>query len=447
MTAAAGCTQSPLSSENGSRSGHAAFFTLWDWAEEVSGETMSFSNPVPVGRVGHGFDPSGDLVREIANTATFVYLDSPEFGWAKDIAGQLRRDYSSIQVIDGLSGFTADQLLAFESPEGTEPDRDHDWDPASVDIEEIDVVDSNTGGVTASWHDAHWDGGVRDISVDGSLRLAVIAEDSAGRVLPIGEDAPFQVDARLGEDAPDEIIEISSADANLTLEGRETGRTSLVIQLVADGDVVWESEGEALSVEVVESLEEVDVDEFYDPHVWVDPILAKEIVETIADGLGEVVPDAAEQFEERASDYKTRLDEVDQQFREMMDEAERSVAVFAGHDAFRYLQHRYGFELHSPRGVTPDHQPSQSEIAETIELIEAEEIDTILYDPFETADPGKAVPPLAQTLVESHERVTDALPITPIEGTTEEWAEADWGWIEQMEQLNLPALRQALGAT
>lgn len=37
-------------------------------------------------------------------------------------------------------------------------------------------------------------------------------------------------------------------------------------------------------------------------------------------------------------------------------------------------------------------------------------------------------------------------PLTPVEGTTEEWNEQDWGWIEQMEELNLPSLRAALGA-
>ncbi|ELY63323.1 metal ABC transporter substrate-binding protein [Natronobacterium gregoryi SP2] len=37
-------------------------------------------------------------------------------------------------------------------------------------------------------------------------------------------------------------------------------------------------------------------------------------------------------------------------------------------------------------------------------------------------------------------------PVTPAEGTTAEWNERGWGWIEQMEEVTIPSLRQALGA-
>ncbi len=37
-------------------------------------------------------------------------------------------------------------------------------------------------------------------------------------------------------------------------------------------------------------------------------------------------------------------------------------------------------------------------------------------------------------------------PLTPAEGTTAEWTEQEWGWVEQMEAINIPSLRAALGA-
>ena len=46
-----------------------------------------------------------------------------------------------------------------------------------------------------------------------------------------------------------------------------------------------------------------------------------------------------------------------------------------------------------------------------------------------------------------HTDVEDAEPLSPASGTTAEWNDRGWGWIEQMEELNLPSLRAALGAT
>ena len=126
-----------------------------------------------------------------------------------------------------------------------------------------------------------------------------------------------------------------------------------------------------------------------------------------------------------------------------MESADREVAVFAGHDSFRYVEHRYGFDLHSPVGVSPDESPSAGEIADTIELVNEHGIDTILYDPFE-AEEGE-IPPLAETIVEDSD-ASQTAPMTPAEASMAEWNEDDWGWVEQMEEVTIPSLRQALKA-
>jgi len=34
--------------------------------------------------------------------------------------------------------------------------------------------------------------------------------------------------------------------------------------------------------------------------------------------------------------------------------------------------------------------------------------------------------------------------LTPVSGTTDQWEENGWGWIEQMEQVNIASLDAAL---
>lgn len=174
----------------------------------------------------------------------------------------------------------------------------------------------------------------------------------------------------------------------------------------------------------------------YDPHVWLDPGRARTMIETIAAGLGAIEPDGEGTVADNASAYAARLDDLDRRFRDVVASDDRPVGVLASHDSFRYLQDRYGFELHAPTGISPDESPSQSAIAETIDFVDAHGIDTVLYDRFE-ADR------LARTIVENS-AASAAEAVTPAAGTTEAWIDEGWGYIEQMAEVNVPALEAGL---
>ncbi len=304
--------------------GYAAFFTLWDWADRISGDAIRFENPIGTGEAGHGWQPSGDLTRDVADAGVFVYLDTPEFSWAQDLAATLESDYDAVAVIDGLEGLE-DRLLGWNH-------------------------EVETGGHEGHDHD-----------------------------------------------------ENESHDH----EGHDHGDTD------------------------------------HDPHVWLDPVLARAVVDTIATGLADADPDNAETYEENAAAYADDLESLDERFRELVESADRRTAVFAGHDSFTYLQERYGFELHTPVGISPQETPSTGEISETIDLIDDEGIETVLYDPFEA--PADEYPQLVETLLRDS-NATDAMPLTHLSGTLSRWAEEGWGYREQMEEINLPALREALDA-
>ncbi|MFW6000311.1 MAG: metal ABC transporter substrate-binding protein [Halorubrum sp.] len=323
----AGCAGVGGGGSEGFDSGYAAFFTLKDWADEVAGERASFEDPVDVGQLGHGWTPDGTLASDVAATDAFVYLDSPEFSWAQDLADTLESDYDSVAVIDALAGVEDDLL---------------DWDHSHGDEE--------------AGHDEE------------------------------GDD----------HDGDDH-----------------------------DGD---DHDGEGGEHD----------DRRYDPHVWVDPVLAAEMVDTIAAGLGEADPENADAYAANADAYAEELDAVDDAFASIADEAARDVAVLAGHNSFQYLEARYGFRLHSPVGVSPQNEPTQSEIADTIDLVDEEGIDVVLYDRFQSSK-------LAESIVENSD-ATEAVPVTPAGGTTREWNDAGYGYLEQMTEVNVPAFERAFGA-
>ncbi len=443
--ALAGCLSEP---EGGDGDGdgealeaYAAFFALWDWCEEITGDLATFENPVTTGEMGHGWEPDGDLTREIASTDAFVYLDTPEFSWAQEIASELERE-GDVAVIDGMAT-VSDHFLSIDRELPREPADDYELDPETFEASEFDVIDGRTGELTAYWHVDHWHEQLPDVPVGETVPIEAVVVDGDGETVPLGEE--LTLDARLADGAPDGHVAIESTGDTVELTGEEPGRTLLVFELRHDDEVLWDTSDDGITVDAVEEVEGEAADEFIDPHVWVDPVLAGRIVDHLAAEFGEIDPENADVYEENAAAYTERLDAVDRAFEEMVESADRGFAVFAGHDSYQYVEHRYGFELRTPVGVSPDAAESFEDVAGLVDVIDEYEIETVLYDPFESPDPDDQLPRMVELLIENSS-ATDHAPLSPAEGTTEEWEANGWGWIEQMEEVNIPSLKRALDA-
>lgn len=174
----------------------------------------------------------------------------------------------------------------------------------------------------------------------------------------------------------------------------------------------------------------------YDPHFWLDPVRAQEIVRNIEDGLVEADPDNAGTYETNADEVVGRLEELHETYEEELSGAEHDLLVVAGHDSFGYIADRYGFDVRATEGVAPDSTPSLGEVSDTVNVVEEHGIKHIAYDAFES-------PNLAETIVEAIDG-EGVVELTPMESTFNDWE--GMGYIEQMEEINLPALKTALGA-
>lgn len=439
----AGCVSEPPGFGSGNPDGgYAAFFAIWDFAEAVSGDLLTFENPVEVGEMGHGWEPNAGLTRDVARSDVFVYLDTAEFSWAQDIAAEA--DGEGVHVIDAMAGLERDLLpIDREKSDERETADPADVDPETIDVAQLDVYDSRTGEVIMDWHDDHWHGELPDVERDGDASVELVFESTDGDVLPLGDSAPFQIDARVADRAQEGIVEATTEGARIRFDGLDDGLTRVYFRLLHDGEVLWETSSDLASIQVVEALEATDAPAFYDPHVWVDPVLAQQIVENIADGLAELDPDNESTYRENADAYRERLEAVDRQFRDLAEEADHDVAVLAGHDSFGYLRARYDIEIHTPAGIAPAEVQTGSDIADLIDLVEDHGIDTVLYDPFESTNGGD-LPDMVDVILDETD-ASEYAPVTPAEGTTREWQQAEYGWVEQMEEVTLPSLRQALG--
>src|SRR5919112_1891010 len=113
-----------------------------------------------------------------------------------------------------------------------------------------------------------------------------------------------------------------------------------------------------------------------DPHIWLDPLLAKQQVEQIRDGLIRIDPRNAEYYDVNANSFITELDDLDRTIRERISNCETKDFI-AFHDAFSYFADRYGLTQHSIQGLSPEAEILPQRLQQIIGLARDMGLDTI----------------------------------------------------------------------
>lgn len=171
----------------------------------------------------------------------------------------------------------------------------------------------------------------------------------------------------------------------------------------------------------------------WDPHVWLDPLRAAQIVKAIAAELSEISPSHAEQFSANADAYVSALHSLDVDMRTGLSRCALD-AVIVSHDAYRYLARRYGFHTLEIAGLSPSAEPSPARLAELV-TVAAE--NGILHVFFET----QVSPALSETL--AAEIGAETLVLHSIEARTQSERSAGKTYID-LQRMNLENLRTAL---
>jgi zinc transport system substrate-binding protein len=161
-------------------------------------------------------------------------------------------------------------------------------------------------------------------------------------------------------------------------------------------------------------------------------------VDNIETGLAEVVPDESTTLAANADALRSDLDALDATYRERLSGRSRDTILVAGHNSYRYLGARYDFHVEALTGLAPDAAPTPQDVRRAQEAIEEHDVEYVLAPVFES---DRA----ARQLVEETD-ATGLLPLTPVPSLTPEWNDRGWGYLDVMEQVNLPSLARALGA-
>ena len=146
-----------------------------------------------------------------------------------------------------------------------------------------------------------------------------------------------------------------------------------------------------------------------DPHIWLDPVLAKKMAERIALGFEAVDPEHAAFYRENAGRLLEQLDDLDATYRSGLQTcAEKN--IITSHSAFGYVAAEYGFNQVSIAGLSPDAEPSPSELARIAQFAKTNNVRYIFFE-------SLVSPKLSQTI--AAEVGAETLVLNPLEGLSD----------------------------
>ena len=116
----------------------------------------------------------------------------------------------------------------------------------------------------------------------------------------------------------------------------------------------------------------------FDIHFWLDPEIAKTIVQIAAKEISEIDPANASRYEANAAKALNKLDQLINDTRGKINK-DATYVVF--HDAFQYFEQRFGIEVIGALTVNPEILPGAKQLAEIREVIEHEAVNCLFSEP------------------------------------------------------------------
>lgn len=279
--------------------------------------------------------------------------------------------------------------------------------------------------------------------------LAEFARAVGGELVTVTQITPAGVDAHDFQLSPQHLLTIRAAKLFLYNGGGiepwaerihdDTARQGVrVINMVeALGLQARSAAEEPEHVEEEHADEEENAHETLpggtNPHIWVDPNLAKRQVEIIRAAFAEVDPAHAVAYRENAERSVKELDALDAAFRTGLASCTHRTVIIS-HDALRRLVERYGLDFVPLAGLAPEEGTRPQQLAAVYQRARQENIRTVFS---EVLVRSRAIETFAREIG------AEVRPLHPLEGLTAAEQAAGKTFVSVMRE-NLDALRSGL---
>lgn len=145
-----------------------------------------------------------------------------------------------------------------------------------------------------------------------------------------------------------------------------------------------------------------------DPHVWLDPVLARQQAGLILAGFVRADPGRRAAYETNAAALRADFDALHRRYADTLKTCRKQVIVTA-HAAFGYLAARYGLTMVPIFGLSPEVEPSPARLRAVLREVRKHGVRVIYYETLTS-------PRVAQAI--AREVGAKTLVLNPVEGLT-----------------------------
>ena len=116
----------------------------------------------------------------------------------------------------------------------------------------------------------------------------------------------------------------------------------------------------------------------YDPHIWLDPMNAKVILNKMVEHL---IENDAKNASEYKSNLKNAFKDIDKLTADVKADLSKSTASIVFHDAYQYFEERFDINILGAFTVNTDVMPGAEQLSEIREIIEHDKVSCIFSEP------------------------------------------------------------------
>ena len=220
--------------------------------------------------------------------------------------------------------------------------------------------------------------------------LQYFTEEIGGQYVNVKTIYPPGSDEHTFEPSQKEMMNIADADLFIYVGLGLEGFVQKAEHVLRNQNVELFAAGESLDLEELEhakgqheegSKTEDDGHHHGDinPHVWLDPLYAKQMAQSITDTLAKQMPEHKAEFEANNKELGKQFDELDASFANAVAHANvRKIVVT--HAAYTYWESRYHIEQLPIAGISTTEEPSQKKLKELVDTMGEDHLKYILFE-------------------------------------------------------------------
>lgn len=217
--------------------------------------------------------------------------------------------------------------------------------------------------------------------------IADVAREVGGAYVDVTGLMGPGVDPHLYKASQGDIRKLEQAKVifynGLHLEGKMTD----ILEKMSKSKIVT-AVSENIPVEELRSGKDTGGTE-YDPHVWFDVSHWMHATEAVRDTLVEADPEHAEEYKAQAEQYLTKLEALDSEVREKIQEIpEASRVLVTAHDAFGYFGQAYDMKVMGLQGISTAAEYGARDVSELRDYLVDNNIKAVFV---ESSVPAKAM--------------------------------------------------------